>query len=120
MILTNEEGGITVIVISLCIALLSCISLLGFAVNRLITANRLNNSADRVALGAATQLVSSPENSCAIAGQLALNNQVELVQCQVNDDEVMIKVATDSLIQSWLDIWWQIGQARAGVDYIYD
>lgn len=120
MIQTDDDGGITLIVLTLCVALLSFTSLIGFGINGLITSNRLNNTADRVALGAATQLVSNPENTCILAKELATTNEVELLECLVKDDEVTIRVGSKSEIQQWLSKWQKIGWARAGVDYIYD
>jgi secretion/DNA translocation related TadE-like protein len=118
--LNNESGGISILMLSLSLAALSLFSFIGFALNVFLLAIQINNVADRVALGAATNLISAPDNTCAAAANIASANNSELVICEVLDDEVTIKVRSDSQFQNWLDNWSHAGMARAGIDYIFD
>lgn len=116
----NDEGGVTVLVAAMILGLLSLLGTIGFAINLLITANQLNNSADRIALAAATQLITNTQNACSSAKLVSDSNRVSLVACEVNDDEVLVRVRSNSQFQSWLDRWPRIGMARAGIDYVFD
>lgn len=117
---SNDEGGITVLVVAALLILLSLFSAISFVINGFSTAQRLNNSADRVALAAATKLFNQPNNVCAVANELAERNEVQLDSCEVKDDEVTVRVTSVKDIQKWLDRWRTIGMARAGIDYAYD
>lgn len=116
----NDDGGITVLVIAGALTLLMLMSFAGFAINGFLTANRLNQAADRVALAAARQLVDNPESACKVGKELATSNRVNLTLCDVQDDEVTIQVKEDSAMQYWIDRWPNIGSARAGLDYLFD
>ena len=120
MFLNNESGGISILMLSLSLATLSLISLVGFGVKMYLLSNQINNVADRVALGAATNLISAPDDTCVVAEQIATANNSKLVTCEVLDDELTIKVRSDSQFQTWLDYWPHVGMARAGIDYIFD
>lgn len=119
-LLKNDRGSISVLITSISFVTLIIISFVGILISGFTMANRLNNVAERVALGAATQLISNPENACNVAANLAVSNEVELQLCEINDDEVLIRVRSSQQIQSWLDRWKQIGMARAGIDYVFD
>jgi secretion/DNA translocation related TadE-like protein len=116
----NDDGGITLLVIVAMLVLLTLVSFGGFVVNGFMLASKLNNSADRVALAAARHLIDDPDISCQIAAQLAEANEVNLITCEVLDDEVTVKVNSQSAMQNWLDNWENIGLARAGIDYLYE
>jgi secretion/DNA translocation related TadE-like protein len=118
--LNNDSGGISILMLSLSLAALSLFSFIGFALNVFLLANQINNVADRVALGAATNLISAPDDTCVVAEQIATANNSKLVTCEVLDDELTIKVRSDSQFQTWLDYWPHVGMARAGIDYIFD
>lgn len=120
MNIKNDSGGITVLVLVAILALLTFLSFAGFVVNSYLTANRLNQAADRVALAAARQLIDNPDSACIEGSEIAQSNGVELVICETEDDELTIKVKSDSAIQNWLDRWPNIGMARAGIDYQYE
>lgn len=119
-LIKNEQGNISLLVTLISFGVLLVMTVLGVFVNGFLTSSQLNNSADRIALGAATNLISKPENVCDVAMELAANNEVELQFCEVTDDEVLLRVRSDKQIQSWLDRWQQIGMARAGIDYVFD
>lgn len=116
----DDQGSISILVIGIILATLIFLAFVGTLINGLTVANRLNNAADRIALGAATNLISNPEIVCDVALDLAFKNEVELQSCEVNGDEVLLKVTSDEKIQSWLDRWKQIGMARAGIEYAFD
>ena len=120
MFIKNDEGGVTVLVAALILGLLSVLATIGFAINLLITVNHLNNSADRIALAAATQLITNTKNACSSAQSIADSNHLSLVTCEVNDDEVVVQIRSNSEFQSWLDRWPRIGMARAGIDFVFD
>lgn len=119
-LIKNEQGNISLLVTLISFGVLLVMTVLGVFVNGFLTSSQLNNAADRIALGAATNLISKPENVCDVAMELAANNEVELQFCEVTDDEVLLRVRSDKQIQSWLDRWQQIGMARAGIDYVFD
>lgn len=116
----NDQGSISILVVVIIFATLIVLTFIGTLVNGFTVANRLNNAADRIALGAATNLISNPEIVCDTASDLAIRNEVELQFCEINDDEVVLRVTAGEKIQSWLDRWQQIGMARAGIDYALD
>lgn len=116
----NDQGSLSILVVVIIFATLIVLTFLGTLVNVFTVANRLNNAADRIALGAATNLISNPEIVCDTASDLAIRNEVELQFCEINDDEVVLRVTAGEKIQSWLDRWQQIGMARAGIDYAFD
>lgn len=116
----NDQGSISILVVVIIFATLIVLTFIGTLVNGFTVANRLNNAADRIALGAATNLISNPEIVCDTALDLAIRNEVELQFCEINDDEVVLRVTAGEKIQSWLDRWQQIGMARAGIDYAFD
>lgn len=116
----NDQGSISILVVVIIFATLIVLTFIGTLVNSFSVANRLNNAADRIALGAATNLISNPEIVCDTALDLAIRNDVKLQFCEINDDEVVLRVAADEKIQSWFDRWQQIGMARAGIDYAFD
>ena len=120
MNIKNDSGGITVLVLVAILAVLTLLPFAGLAVNGYLMANQLNQTADRVALAAARQLIDNPESACLVGSELAQSNGVELVICETEDDEVTIKVKADSVIQNWLDRWPNVGMARAGIDYLSD
>ena len=120
MFIKNDEGGVTVLVAAMILGLLSVLGTIGFATNLLITANHLNNSADRIALAAATQLITNTQNACSSAQSIADSAHLTLVTCEVDDDEVVVRVRSNSEFQNWLDRWPRIGMARAGIDYVFD
>lgn len=115
----NDKGSVSILIITLSLIMLTLMPVIGFVSEGWSTANRLNNAADRIALGAATNLITNPEVACDAAMQLATANSVELYSCEVSDSEVLIKVKTIQKIQSWLDRWPRIGMARAGIDYVF-
>ena len=116
----NDQGSISILVVVIIFATLIFLTFIGTLVNGFTVANRLNNAADRIALGAATNLISNPEIVCDTALDLAIRNDVKLQFCEINDDEVVLRVTAGEKIQSWLDRWQQIGMARAGIDYAFD
>ena len=116
----NDQGIISILVVVIIFATLIVLTFIGTLVNGFTVANRLNNAADRIALGAATNLISNPEIVCDTALDLAIRNDVKLQFCEINDDEVVLRVTAGEKIQSWLDRWQQIGMARAGIDYAFD
>jgi secretion/DNA translocation related TadE-like protein len=116
----NDQGSISILVVVIIFVTLIVLTFIGTLVNGFTVANRLNNAADRIALGAATNLISNPEIVCDTASDLAIRNEVELQFCEINDDEVVLRVTAGEKIQSWLDRWQQIGMARAGIDYAFD
>ena len=116
----NDQGSISILVVVIIFATLIVLTFIGTLVNGFTVANRLNNAADRIALGAATNLISNPEIVCDTASDLAIRNEVELQFCEINDYEVVLRVTAGEKIQSWLDRWQQIGMARAGIDYAFD
>jgi secretion/DNA translocation related TadE-like protein len=116
----NDQGSISILVVVIIFATLIVLTFIGTLVNGFTVANRLNNAADRIALGAATNLISNPEIVCDTALDLAIRNDVKLQFCEINDDEVVLRVTAGEKIQSWLDRWQQIGMARAGIDYAFD
>ena len=116
----NDQGSISILVVVIISVTLIVLTFIGTLVNGFTVANRLNNAADRIALGAATNLISNPEIVCDTASDLAIRNEVELQFCEINDDEVVLRVTAGEKIQSWLDHWQQIGMARAGIDYAFD
>ena len=118
MNIKNDSGAITVLVLVAITALLTLLSFAGFAVNGYLAANQLNQAADRIALAAARQLIDNPELACTKGSEMAQSNGVELVICETEDDELTIKVKSDSAIQNWLDRWPNVGMARAGIDYL--
>ncbi len=116
----NDQGSISILVVVIIFATLIVLTFIGTLVNGFTVANGLNNAADRIALGAATNLISNPEIVCDTALDLAIRNDVKLQFCEINDDEVVLRVTAGEKIQSWLDRWQQIGMARAGIDYAFD
>ena len=120
MFIKNDDGGVTVLVAAMILGLLSLLGTIGFAINLLITANNLNNSADRIALAAATQLITNTQNACSSAQSIADSDHLSLVSCEINDDEVVVQIRSNSEFQSWLNRWPRIGMARAGIDYVFD
>ena len=116
----DDQGSISILVIGIILATLIILAFVGSFINGLTVANKLNNAADRIALGAATNLISNPEIVCDVASDLALRNEVELQYCEINDDEVLLRVRSNEKIQKWLDCWQQIGMARAGIDYAFE
>ena len=116
----NDQGSISILVVVIIFVTLIVLTFIGTLVNGFTVANRLNNAADRIALGAATNLISNPEIVCDTALDLAIRNDVKLQFCEINDDEVVLRVTAGEKIQSWLDRWQQIGMARAGIDYAFD
>ncbi len=113
----NENGTISALVVALSLGMLCMVTFGGFFVNGIMTAQKLNNAADRIALGAATKLISNLDEVCEIAFDLALSNKVILHSCELKNDSVVIRVISDEAIQPWLDRWPKIGMARAGIDY---
>ena len=115
----NEDGAISILVVALSLGTLCMVTFGGFFINGILTAQKLNNAADRVALGAATKLISNLDEVCEIAFDLALSNKVILQSCELKNDSVVIRVISDEAIQPWLDRWPKIGMARAGIDYAF-
>ncbi len=113
----NEDGAISILVVALSLGTLCMVTFGGFFINGILTAQKLNNAADRVALGAATKLISNLDEVCEIAFDLALSNKVILQSCELKNDSVVIRVISNEAIQPWLDRWPKIGMARAGIDY---
>lgn len=116
---TNDQGAISILVLTGVMGLLSFLFFAGFVIQNLFTAHHLNNAADLVALGSAKTLVSSPDQACVVASDLSQANEVVLTECEVSDDVVQIQVSTNSTSANWLANWTTIGRARAGIEYLY-
>ena len=120
MSINDDSGGIAILVVAFCLGLLALVSAIGVGINAFALANKLNQTADRVALGAAINLISNPENTCREALKLAELNSVLLNLCEIEDDVVTVKVRSASELQRWLNKWPSIGMARAGIDFEFD
>ncbi len=120
MNIKNEQGSISILVLAVSLKALVLISLIGTAVSLVIKGNQLNNAADRIALGAATYLIGNPELVCESAAMLASGNSVLLEKCEVQDDEVTVKVSSTDANSYWFGQLPRIGVARAGIDYVFD
>jgi len=120
MYLKNDSGGISLLVLFAILALLTLVSALGLFSQAVLLANSLNQKADIVALSAARYLISDPNKVCPAGSEIAEANQVNLVNCLVTDDEVLIQVTKDDKLQFWLSNWKSIGVSRAGIDYLND
>lgn len=77
---------------------------------------KLANSADLIALGAAKDFLSDQPDPCQAAKSIAVRNGVGLVNCQIDDLSVRIKVMvpTPNFVQ-WLGVTTLTAQARAGL-----
>ncbi len=102
MNIKNEQGSISILVLAVSLKALVLISLIGTAVSLVIKGNQLNNAADRIALGAANYLIGNPELVCESAAMLASGNSVLLEKCEVQDDEVTVKVSSTDASSHWL------------------
>lgn len=92
----DEQGGISLLmltVIVLTFLISTPLLFLGGAFCRQVS---LSNSADLVAISAATQFLADQPKPCEVAKKIANQNYVELVECQVQDLSVAVKVAVST------------------------
>jgi secretion/DNA translocation related TadE-like protein len=111
-----DAGGISVLMITvLLVTILVSTPLLYFG-GAICVQMKLANSADLVALGAAKDFLSDQPNPCQVAKSIAVKNEVGLVNCQVEDLSVLIKVMvpTPNFVQR-LGVATLTAQARAGL-----
>lgn len=118
--LRNDQGNISILVLIGIMGLLSFLFGAGFLIQTAISAHKLNNTADLAALAAAKTLISQPDQACVIAADIATENKSVLSNCEVNDDEVNIRVSAKPKLPFWLQKWSSIGRSRAGIDYSYE
>jgi len=112
----DEQGGISLLmltVVLLTFLISTPLLFLGSAFCRQVS---LSNSADLVAIGAATQFLSDQPKPCDVAKRLANQNYVELLECQVQELSVLVKVAvsTPNFIKR-IGVATLTAQAKAGL-----
>lgn len=112
----DEQGGISLLmltVVLLTFLISTPLLFLGSAFCRQVS---LSNSADLVAIGAAAQFLSDQPKPCEVAKRLANQYYVELLECQVQELSVLVKVAvsTPNFIQR-IGVATLTAQAKAGL-----
>jgi secretion/DNA translocation related TadE-like protein len=92
----SEIGGISLLLIAVVMVLLfltTSLLILGAAIS---TQEKLANSADLVALGAANEFLADRPSPCLIAKSLAAKNHVKLLTCQAQDLSVSVEVGSSA------------------------
>jgi|GEM_PF-3705942 len=96
----NDKGSISLLMLTTILVAVMFSSALLYLGAAICLQSRLANSADLVALGAASEFLADQPNPCQAAKVLARQNRVELVSCQAQNLSVSVKVgiSTTNLI----------------------
>lgn len=116
----NDQGSISLLILTISLGLLTLAYSIGFGLSIFNSATKLNNAADRVALAAATTLITNVDLACLTADEMAQKNNVQLITCKVEEDSVTVRVASTERGQFLFDNWNRIGVSRAGIDFAYE
>ena len=88
----DDQGGITLLMIaSVLVSVVVTVPLIYLA-GAICAQVRLANTADLVALAAANEFLADSPNPCRVATSIAGQNQVHLMECEVKDLAVSVKV----------------------------
>lgn len=92
----DDQGGISLLLLTVVIITFLISTPLLFLGGAFCKQVSLSNSADLVAIGAATQFLADQPKPCEVAKKIAKQNYVELVECQDQDLSVAVKVAVSA------------------------
>ena len=95
VMMVDERGSGTVLVLGIVAVLLAMAVCAGFLIQAQAAAGKARSAADLAALGGATALSSvvAPSEPCETAGRVARANGAEVTECTVAGEDVVVEVS---------------------------